>query len=258
MRSLMREARHAGARVIHFPEGSTCSPNKRIMSSSGMETIGVADWSRFQWSVMHQEIAAVRELARELEIFAVFGAVHRLTAPRRPHNSLYVVSDQGELVTRYDERMLSNTKVTFMYTPGSVPVTFEVGGIVFGCALGMEAHYPELFIEYERLDVDCVLFSTTGGAPFAAEISGHAASNSYWTSFAVHAQNSADAPAGIAGPDGGWVARCPPDLSPAVAFADISTDPSNPARPWRRTARDGLYETYLAGDDPRSLARSVI
>jgi hypothetical protein len=26
----------------------------------------------------------------------------------------------------------------------------------------MESHYPEIFIEYERLDVDCVLFSTTG------------------------------------------------------------------------------------------------
>jgi predicted amidohydrolase len=39
--------------------------------------------------------------------------------PRRPHLSLYVISDQGAVVTRYDERMLSNTKVSHMYTPGS-------------------------------------------------------------------------------------------------------------------------------------------
>ncbi|HWT60549.1 MAG TPA: carbon-nitrogen hydrolase family protein, partial [Rhizobium sp.] len=32
MRSLMEEAHKKGARLIHFPEGATCSPNKRIMS----------------------------------------------------------------------------------------------------------------------------------------------------------------------------------------------------------------------------------
>ncbi|RYE58388.1 MAG: carbon-nitrogen hydrolase family protein, partial [Rhizobiaceae bacterium] len=187
----------------------------------------------------------------------VLGSVHQLTAQRRPHNSLYVISAEGELVTRYDERMLSNTKLSFMYTPGSVPVTFEVDNVRFGCALGMEAHYPELFIEYERLNVDCVLFSTTGGAPFAAEISGHAASNSYWASFAVQAQDSVQAPAGIAAPDGSWVVRCRPSSAPAVAVAEISTDPSNPARPWRRTARDGLYRDHLAGDDQRSAKRTA-
>ena len=88
--------------------------------------------------------------------------------PHRPHNSLYVVSDRGELVTRYDERLLSNTKISFMYSPGKIPVTFEVDGVRFGCALGMEAHYPEIFIEYERLDVDCVLFSTTGELLYSA------------------------------------------------------------------------------------------
>jgi hypothetical protein len=39
-------------------------------------------------------------------------------------------------------------------------VTFDIDGLRFGLLLGMEVHFPELFIEYERLDVDCVLFST--------------------------------------------------------------------------------------------------
>lgn len=34
MRRLMRNAQEAGARLIHFPEGTTCWPNKRIMSES--------------------------------------------------------------------------------------------------------------------------------------------------------------------------------------------------------------------------------
>jgi predicted amidohydrolase len=49
----------------------------------------------------------------------------------------------GELVTRYDERLLSNTKLSFMYTPGSGPVTFEVDGLRFGHALGIEVHFPD-------------------------------------------------------------------------------------------------------------------
>lgn len=67
-------------------------------------------------------------------------------------------------------------------------MTFEVDGFRFGCAVGMEAHYPEIFIEYEQLNVDCVLFSTAGetasGAPaFAAEVLGHAASNTFGSAF---------------------------------------------------------------------------
>lgn len=258
IRRLMREARAAGARLLHLSEGSLCSPSKWIMSSLGPEAVGPADWSRCRWDILREEIALVCQLARELQLWTVLGAVHQLTAQRRPHNSLYVISAAGELVTCYDERMLSNTKLSFMYTPGAVPVTFEVDAMRFGCALGMEAHYPELFIEYERLEVDCVLFSTTGGAAFAAEISGHAASNSFWSSFAVHAEGSLAAPAGIAAPDGSWVARCAPSGASAIAIAEIATDPSNPARPWRRTARAGLYQDHLAGDDQRSAVRTAL
>src|ERR1700704_3234551 len=39
MRHLMREARQAGARLVHFPEGTTCSPNKRIMSVNGPKEV---------------------------------------------------------------------------------------------------------------------------------------------------------------------------------------------------------------------------
>ena len=92
-------------------------------------------------------------------MWAVLGSPHPLTPPRRPHNSLYVISPNGGVATRYDKRFLSNTELTWMYTPGSSPVVFEAGGLRFGCALCIEVHFPELFAEYERLDADCVLVS---------------------------------------------------------------------------------------------------
>lgn len=263
VRSLMHRARAAGARVVQFPEGAICFPDKRLLSANGPDGAGPSDWSRFRWDVLQEELALTARLARELRLWTVLGSAHRLTAPNRPHNSLYVISDRGEVATRYDERMLSHTKISYMYAPGSAPVTFEVDGVRFGCALGMEAHFPELFGAYERLDVDCVLFSTTGGTTeggtvFATEMRAHAATNRYWGGFAVPAQLRGDTPAGIVGPDGEWAARCPRDGTPSVAVADLGPqDPASAlARPWRRKARTGLYDGYLV-EDARSDDRTA-
>ena len=175
---------------------------------------------------------------------------------------MYVISDQGKLATRYDERLLSNTKLSFMYTPGSGPVTFDVDGLRFGCAMGIEVHFPEVFAEYERLDVDAVLFSTTGPgrasdgmAAFAAEAQAHAATNSLWVSFAISAQCGVAAPAGTIAPDGRWAVQCPADGHPAVAIADIDNRPESidiavtKARPWRRQVRAGVCDAHLVTDD---------
>jgi len=99
IRSLMREAHRAGARVIHFPEGATCSPNKRIMSANGPREIGSADWSRFEWDDLSEELDAISKLARELRLWTIVGSVHRLTPPHRPHNSLYVLPIKANLLT---------------------------------------------------------------------------------------------------------------------------------------------------------------
>lgn len=262
IRRLMREAHERGAKLIQFAEGATCSPNKRVMSSTGPQNVGQADWNRFEWTLLREQLDATRKLAGELGLWTVIGSVHQLTHPHRPHNSLYVISDKGALITRYDERMLSNTKVSFMYTPGADPITFEIEGVLFGCSLGMESHFPEVFLEYERLNVDCVLLSSIGGAMsdgpvFSTEIRGHAATNSYWVTFSVPAQYSLIDPAGIVDPNGAWVAQCPNDGSSSFVVADIDKNPGSQARPWRRTARAGLYGPHLAQKDQRSNDRST-
>ena len=265
VRALMREASARGARVVHFPEGAICSPSKRVMSVDGPETVGPADWSRCRWPVVQEELAAVAELAGELGLWTVIASAHRLTGPNRPHNSLYVISDRGEVVTRYDERLLSRTKVSYMYSPGVSPVTFDVDGVRFGCLLGMEIHYPELFTEYEQLDVDCVLFSTTGVSPgnAAAQAQGYAAANSYWVGFAVPTQHGATAPSGIVAPNGDWLERCAADGSPSVAVVDLDESSEAAAgsvayaRPWRRESRAGARARQRL-TDPRSEDRTAM
>ena len=258
---LMREAHDAGARLIHFPEGATCWPHKRIMSSDP-DQVAAADWSKADWPTLQEGLRSIAALAGELRLWTVIGAVHQLTPPHRPHNSLYVISDRGEVVTRYDERLLSSTKVNHMYTPGTDPITFEVDGVRLGLSLGMEVHFPEIFAEYERLEVDGVLFSTAGpGGPdtglFALAAQANAAANSYWVSYAGPATQAVHSAAGVLGPDGTWIGRCEPLEKPSISVVGLDDSAENLARPWRRTARSGIYDAHMIKDDPRSLDRSA-
>jgi predicted amidohydrolase len=242
VRALTRQARTLGAGLILFPEGALTSPAKQVMSSTGPDDIGPADWDRADWATLGRELEQVTTLAGELGIWVVVGGIHRPGGDGRPVNCAFVVSDRGRRAGRYDERMLSRTKGLFMYTPGTRPLVFTAGGLRFGCALGMETHYAELFSAYEELGVDAVLFATHGNPEtpgvFAVEAAGHAAANSFWVGYAGPAQDG-HPPAGILTPEGNWAARCTTHGA-ELAVADVVTDPASPARAWRRVARAAI------------------
>ncbi|MFE2347953.1 carbon-nitrogen hydrolase family protein [Kitasatospora cineracea] len=261
IRALMAEAAGAGARLVQFPEGAITYPSKHVMAAGPAGALVPADWSRAAWDVLREEAEAIAALAGELGLWTVFGSIHPLTPPNRPHNSLYVVSDRGRLVARYDKRLLSHTEVSYLYSPGKSPLVIEVDGIRFGFALCIEANFPELFAEYERLDVDCVLLSVmVDDAPRARVAQAYGTLYNYWLGYSVPAQFSATVPSGIVAPGGRWLARCPADGQPSLAIADLDLDSKDRdiemavryARPWRRSARAGLYDEQIPADDPRS------
>lgn len=143
-------------------------------------------------------------------------------------------------------------------------MTFELDGVRFGLALGIEVVFPELFAEYERLGVDAVLFSSTGGGTgpddvFATGAAGHAAANSLWVG---HAVTAAAGPSGLIAPGGRWTARTTPGR-PGLVVAGLDERPQDIAesvrlaRPWRRQARAGLHAPHLVRDDPRSADRAA-
>jgi hypothetical protein len=59
IRSLMREASAAGARLVQFPEGAITYPSKRVMSSQGPDRVASSDWSRVDWNVLRSEAQAI-------------------------------------------------------------------------------------------------------------------------------------------------------------------------------------------------------
>jgi len=241
IRKLIGEAADKGARLAVFCETAL----------SGFAKDHVLSWSSFDWCALDREMESTAALCRERGIFAAVGAVHRGAADRPPHNSLHVFSDEGGELLRYDKRFLSNSELQGWYTPGDGPVTFSVDGYLFGCAICIETQFPELFIDYEGLGVDAVLFASMSLPPFfQTSTLAHAGHNCVWIAAATCAEAAGEGPSGIAGPDGTWVAQCAPGGRLAVAEIDRS-DPAfdialNRARPWRAAARKGdIYRTAM-------------
>jgi predicted amidohydrolase len=249
VRHLMRQAREEGARLVQFPEGAICGY--------------VAEPLAADPGAVRRQLRLTASLAGELGLWVVAGAVHYLTLPHWPHNSLYVISDRGQLAGRYDKRMCSHTELTKRYSPGFEPLVFEVGGFRFGCALCIEVNFPEIFLDYRERDVDCILLSSFSEDPiFEILARGHAAAHNYWTSISVPAQCSTVMPAAVIGPHGYPLARCPADGVPALAITDLDrSDPAldtalNKARPWRTLARTAGHYRARQVEDRRSSDRT--
>jgi hypothetical protein len=107
IRSLMREASAAGARLVQFPEGAITYPSKRVMSSQGPDRVASSDWSRVDWNVLRSEAQAIADLAGELRIPDI-DVARRLARPwrRTARAGLY-----DERVVRGDPR--SEVRTTF-------------------------------------------------------------------------------------------------------------------------------------------------
>lgn len=260
VRSMMREARAQGADLVHFPEATLCFPHKLALSSRRGQ-LAEADWDRFHWQALHTEITAISATARDLDLWTVLGAQHREAGSPRPRTSMFVLDAQGRTHRRYDERLLSRTKQTYLYEPGLSSTTFELGGLRFGCTSGLEVLFPDLYSDYEADGVDCVLFSTAGpGGPdevdsLASSASTHALQNGVWISYAVLCDRTPFAPAGVIGPNGQWAVRCPDQAEPAVVVVDIGPRPDGVPRDWRRNLLAGHRTRTAAAVRPAADSR---
>ena len=250
VRRLMSRAAETGARLIHFPEGCL----------SGYATDQVRE-GRLDWALIDEEHHRVAALAAELRIWVVLGSAHRLSAPHRPHNSLYVISDRGGVADRYDKRYCSHNEIHNYYTPGTEPTVFEVDGFRFGCAICIEINFPELFTEYADLGVDCLLLSAYPvDSIFEIKARAHAAINNYWIAMSNPMETSHLLSSELIGPEGTVLVRADARTELIVGELDRN-DPMfdialNKARPWRAVAREGMIYRSRQVEDARSRDRA--
>ncbi|WP_036255265.1 carbon-nitrogen hydrolase family protein [Methylocapsa acidiphila] len=236
VRDLMSAAKAAGSRLVHFSEGAL----------SGYVKSQINDWTEVDWGALREELDAVSNHAARLGLWTVLGSNHRLAPPDRPHNSLYVISDEGALVGRYDKRLCSHAELSDWYTPGVEAFVFDVDGVRFGAALCIEVQFPELFIDYGRRNVDCMLFSAYSNDPiFGLLARAHAATNNFWLSVSIPALSDNRLSAGLIGPDGYLLAQAETNGVELLVHGEIDKESPqfdiaiNKARPWRAAVRYG-------------------
>ena len=253
VRQAMREASAGNARLIQFPEGML----------SGYAKNPILDWAEVDWQIVQEELEGIMALAADLKIWVVLGSAHPLTPPHLPHNSLYIISDQGQIINRYDKRICSFTEVTRFYTPGYEPVVFEIDGFRFGCIICVEINFPALFIEYGELGIDCLLLSAYPvDEIFHLKARAYAAIHNYWVSLSTASETATLMMSGLISPAGERLSHL--QTEQGLVIDDLDKDapdldiPLNKARPWRASiSTDPRYQTRQL-NDPRSTNRTIL
>lgn len=154
----MRRAKKNGAEVAHFCEAAM----------SGYAGVDFDSFDGFDWKLLELSTTRVLEVAREVGIWVLLGSSHRLSRGRKPHNSVYVINDRGEIVDRYDKRFCAGDRSgksgdLAHYTPGDYSCVFQIRGIRCGVLICYDYRYPELYREYKRKGVEVLFHSFHAG-----------------------------------------------------------------------------------------------
>ena len=142
------EAKTKGANIVHFAE----------CALTGYPEVDLKTLNDFNWNLMYEKTDSVLSLAKQLDIWVILGSIHRLSDGVKPHNSLYVINNKGEIVNRYDKRFCTGGDLKH-FSPGNYFVNFEINGINCGLLICYDIRFPELYREYKKLDVDLIFHS---------------------------------------------------------------------------------------------------
>lgn len=148
----MEEAKAADCDLIHFPESSL----------SGYPGVDFRSFENFDWKKVRQYTEEIIHQAKALKLWVILDSSHPLYGDTKPHNSLYIIDNTGQIIDRYDKLFCAeNPDETIEdlvhYSPGDHFTTFKVNGIKCGCLICHNYRYPELYRELKKRDVDIVV-----------------------------------------------------------------------------------------------------
>lgn len=266
IRRHIAEAARGGARIVHFCETA-------LSGYVGFELAAIED---LDFAKLRRGMDAVRGEAAQHRIWVLLGSTHRLTGGHLPHNSVYVISDQGEVVDRYDKRFCTGLLDPepeldlCSYTPGNHATTFEVDGYRCGVLICYDYRFPELYRDLRQRGVE-IVFQSFHNARFDREtfehgniwkeivpatMMCHAATNYFWISATNSSGQYSLWPTFFVRPDGritGQLEVGEPGV--LISRVDPRQDIWDAAGPWRDRAMEGVLHSGRLVDDPRSRDR---
>lgn len=281
----MRLAVQRGARVAHFPEGAL----------SGYAGVDLPSFAGYDWEALRQATESVTACARELGVWVILGSAHRLSGENKPHNSLYIIDDGGQIVDRYDKRFCSGDPTGASgdlahYSPGDHLSVWDINGIRCGALICYDYRFPELYREYKRQGVGLMFHSfhaanasaqlvdeirtrigpelarhnagptfTYPGVTMPATMIASAASSHVWISCSNSSARESLWPAFFVRADGITTGRLRRNVA-GVLITDVDTNQEiyDSTAAWRDRAMAGVLNSGDAVDDPRSSNRTVL
>ena len=194
------EAAQNQADIVHFSEAAL----------SGYPPEDIPSFENFDWEALRAVTYEIMDLARKNNIWIILGSAHFISREEKPLNSLYIISNEGKIVDRYDKSMLTKGDSKF-YTAGNHIVVVELKGYKLGFLICYDSCYPEMYNIYRHKGVKLMFHSfynahhegeTILDEIIPAEIRVRASDNTMW----VIANNSSGYysswPVCIARPDG--------------------------------------------------------
>ncbi len=260
---LIQKARAGKADVVHFSE----------CALSGYLGVDVPTANDINWPKLRAATETIQGLAKQHKLWVLLGSTHPLSAGAKPHNSVYIINPQGEIVNRYDKRFCTGsagkrpTLDLVHYSPGNRFATFQVKGITCGVLICYDYRFPELYREYKKQGVEAIFQSFHNARASVVKDESYdiwrtivpatmccrAAENHVW----ISANNSAARPSRWGSfsvrPDGQILGRLRRHQT-GLLLTEFCLDPKlfDAPGPWREAAMNGQLHSGTLVDDPRS------
>jgi predicted amidohydrolase len=148
IKRFIREAASNGCDIIQFPE----------QALSGYPPVDIPSFQNYNWDLLRAETKDIIALAKENNIWVVLGSSHFISENEKPLNCLYIISNQGKIVDRYDKSMLTESDLKY-FTPGNHIVVMELKGYKLGFLICYDSCFPEMYNVYRHENVRIMIHS---------------------------------------------------------------------------------------------------
>lgn len=200
IQKFIAEAARNHADIVHFSEAAL----------SGYPPADIPSFENFDWEALRAETHEIMSLAKEKKIWVVLGSAHYINEKEKPLNCLYIISDEGKIVGRYDKSMLTRGDAKH-YTAGNHIEVVTLKGYKLGFLICYDSCYPEMYNIYRHSGVKIMFHSfynahhdgvTILDEIIPAEIRVRASDNVMWVIASNSSGYYSSWPTCIARPDG--------------------------------------------------------
>jgi predicted amidohydrolase len=256
IKDYIKKAAFEKADIVHFSEAAL----------SGYPPKDIPSFQNYNWDELRSETYTIMSLAQKHNIWVVLGSAHYISANENPLNSLYIISNEGKIIDRYDKSMLTSSDLNY-YTAGDHLVTLLLKGFTIGFLICYDSCFPEMYNIYRHKNVKIMFHSfynahhvgkTILNEIIPAEIRVRASDNLMWIIASNSSGDYSSWPTCIARPDGSLESL--EQGVPGILYREFpDNDRTNKFRSWTHNNKmmklpeNEIYHNGIPSKHPRAV-----